>query len=871
MISERSSQNGEVKTPLPGVSQARITPLPAQPQFISRLALLDWLEQESPRSILMMAPAGYGKTSLAAQWAAMHPEKMVWCTVSRQDTSYDTVISFVAAIRRIRPTFAPWMDQLVGQEFDRVQATIRVCNEIGTWDDDFYFVFDDVDHLPNDHIEILQTWIDNAPLNIKTLSMRSTLPVITYSRPVNMDAMRFITSADLRFTDEQIKVLATQRGLDVEDGEIARALAMADGWPAGVQMVINTIAEQGHYESLGARIASDLRHQNIIQAALAVLEEDQIAFLQEMAFHDDFDLETVHSLNLHSYDDSTIQALVRNHIFLIQVSDTPIRYSLNQIIRSYLIEQLREDPKRLNLIASRAADYYLAQGDLLKALLLLEQISDSERLLAIAENHLLEIMFTANRQLFYRCVESLEGHLQIDEIGSLYLRAAFEAVTGNRDAATVLHHSLRSAINSSNSAQAGTRELSLLETRLALLDGRLGEVIDQARTMLTLSPDQRTSAQAHVVTVFRAGAIAAFLMEDHENLLLMLNACQEITGPLPLLVSTISIPAVSALVSLAEGRLRDSVEFSLFALANAEKMKISGMFFPFEAVYCLADAYREYGELKRAEAVIYKYLPIAQEFKQTHWIAAFYAKLALIAVGRGEVSGSLGLIRTAREAVAGPTFGNDISRVIDEHELLVRVALVDTERITELLYRMPPSKTPMSFTLSYQAQRHPNQAESLLADFPVGNPREELMHELMAAQIFVENSTHAREHLERAIEIAMKNGFKAIFGLQADRVQNHLLEIATRQPTLYMEQLAAMLRERMSKREDPSGGHGIPLTKRELDILRRLATGLPLVQIAGTLHISQNTIKTHLKNLYRKMDVESRQEAVTRGRELSLL
>jgi ATP/maltotriose-dependent transcriptional regulator MalT len=117
----------------------------------------------------------------------------------------------------------------------------------------------------------------------------------------------------------------------------------------------------------------------------------------------------------------------------------------------------------------------------------------------------------------------------------------------------------------------------------------------------------------------------------------------------------------------------------------------------------------------------------------------------------------------------------------------------------------------------------------------------------------------------------MKNGFKAIFGLQADRVQNHLLEIATRQPTLYMEQLAAMLRERMSKREDPSGGHGIPLTKRELDILRRLATGLPLVQIAGTLHISQNTIKTHLKNLYRKMDVESRQEAVTRGRELSLL
>ncbi|MEI6120546.1 MAG: LuxR C-terminal-related transcriptional regulator, partial [Actinomycetes bacterium] len=49
------------------------------------------------------------------------------------------------------------------------------------------------------------------------------------------------------------------------------------------------------------------------------------------------------------------------------------------------------------------------------------------------------------------------------------------------------------------------------------------------------------------------------------------------------------------------------------------------------------------------------------------------------------------------------------------------------------------------------------------------------------------------------------------------------------------------------------------------------ATGLPITQIATSLHISNNTIKTHLKNVYRKMNVESREEAVIRGRELALL
>jgi DNA-binding CsgD family transcriptional regulator len=97
------------------------------------------------------------------------------------------------------------------------------------------------------------------------------------------------------------------------------------------------------------------------------------------------------------------------------------------------------------------------------------------------------------------------------------------------------------------------------------------------------------------------------------------------------------------------------------------------------------------------------------------------------------------------------------------------------------------------------------------------------------------------------------------------------LEIANGNPTVYLEKLSQAIRIQSSASNSPSGSDHQPLTKRELDVLRRLSTKQPISKIAASMHISNNTIKTHLKNVYRKLNVESREEAVARGQELSLL
>ncbi|WP_146064836.1 response regulator transcription factor, partial [Streptomyces sp. SM1] len=61
------------------------------------------------------------------------------------------------------------------------------------------------------------------------------------------------------------------------------------------------------------------------------------------------------------------------------------------------------------------------------------------------------------------------------------------------------------------------------------------------------------------------------------------------------------------------------------------------------------------------------------------------------------------------------------------------------------------------------------------------------------------------------------------------------------------------------------------LSGRECDVLRRLALAMSTDEIAADLYLSVNTVKTHLKSVYRKLSVNRRNEAVRRARDLGLL
>ena len=135
----------------------------------------------------------------------------------------------------------------------------------------------------------------------------------------------------------------------------------------------------------------------------------------------------------------------------------------------------------------------------------------------------------------------------------------------------------------------------------------------------------------------------------------------------------------------------------------------------------------------------------------------------------------------------------------------------------------------------------------------------------------IDREKDALKYIRSALEIGSRVGAKETFLRQDASLLNLVIRIAGDNPTVYLEDLTSRIPERLKARNENLIGLSAALTKRELEILRHLATGKPISAIAITLHISQNTMKTHLKNVYRKIGAAGRDEAVAKAKNLYIL
>jgi LuxR family maltose regulon positive regulatory protein len=130
-------------------------------------------------------------------------------------------------------------------------------------------------------------------------------------------------------------------------------------------------------------------------------------------------------------------------------------------------------------------------------------------------------------------------------------------------------------------------------------------------------------------------------------------------------------------------------------------------------------------------------------------------------------------------------------------------------------------------------------------------------------------SRDAADALERALELAATDGYRRPFAEGGGAVRR-LLQRHASLPTAYAPVVAGLI-EALDCSSAPPAGLLEPLSERERDVLRLLPTLLPNTEIAGELFVSVNTVKTHVKSIYRKLEVSSRPEAISRARQLRLI
>jgi ATP/maltotriose-dependent transcriptional regulator MalT len=838
---------------LPGVSLARITPPIVPPQFLMRAGILELLEKPAPLAVFAIAPSGFGKTITAAQWALMHPDCTIWYTPKITDTFKDVVFHCVQSLRNLKPDAAKWIEKYRTEEFDPENAVVEFCNEIKNIGFTINFVIDGAHKINPETDKFTQLWAELAPDNLKTLTIRNNLPKVTYYRAISIDSLNMLTPTDLMFTDNEIKNLCANFGVDYEFHK--ENIAKAKNWPAGVTMLLKTLRSGAN-----SGIIDYSDHQMILESALLNLEPSIYETLEKLVYFENFTLEQAYSLLKSQSLIQNFNRLASDGIFVSQSANALGSYSLNEIIRQAMIFKIENEPEKKLALKKAVVDIHVNSENFIDAILMLEEIGDVDKATELVGLYARRLLWGHSTDRVEQGIKIIGKYLDIGSVGEDVAEAFLVMANGTLDELSVKMRGLEVSSRALGVLEKVECDLLVMQSRLSIGLGELTNVLNLNRM---------ASKGAKSLFSLRLAANAAFLMEDLPALMEIVEEARTMPPPNPS-EAMLHLPAIEILLSLAEGKMKDALHSAIAVVDETKKVGATGAWLSFDMVYCAAEAMREIGDEQRAIDLIETHLVEAKKFHVNSWVAAFESKLALNEFQMGYTTAALQRFQRVRENLNSPKFSSEIFRVVDEQELIIRALIPDYEKMNQIIYRMPKSPTVLLIIAVVEFRKGGKIAKLALDAVPTGTLREKLFFHILQTNLNLDKFKIAEGHLRKALEIIMDNGFRQILLIQSAEFQEFLLKYASAHPTVYMNQISIEIRSRMEKSNNKHGKKENQLTKREIEILSRLSTGLPISAIAANLHISNNTMKTHLKNAYKKLGANSRNRAVEKARELML-
>jgi ATP/maltotriose-dependent transcriptional regulator MalT len=213
----------------------------------------------------------------------------------------------------------------------------------------------------------------------------------------------------------------------------------------------------------------------------------------------------------------------------------------------------------------------------------------------------------------------------------------------------------------------------------------------------------------------------------------------------------------------------------------------------------------------------------------------------------------------------------DLSWMVDVGELYIRFRLNELTRAKEIAARTPKIYYVNQIIEAMEATKGKQLTKDQVMQLGEDSPRKKLWKYLHLSEFPATKEFSPKECMKIALEVGELTGSRDIFMRQGNHHHNLIFQIANEEPSLFLEELSRDCIKRIKLRNESQLANEESLTSRELQVLKHLATGKSINQIGAELHISQNTMKTHLRNIYRKMAVDGRKSAVIKAQENFLI
>jgi LuxR family maltose regulon positive regulatory protein len=345
---------------------------------VERPALTERLTQARAKLVLVDAPAGYGKTTLVAQWrGAGNGRPFAWVSLDPDDNDPVSLWSHVAhALHRARPELCvqPVLEALRARPGDIGGAVLPVLvNELNALPGPVVLVLDDYHRVKerscHGHVDYLLGHLPPAVQLVLTTRADPPLPLARLRSTGDMAEFRM---SDLRFTPAEASALIGRTaGVTLTGPDLADLVGRTEGWPAGVYLA--ALSLRGHPSpgafvrqfSGNSRYIADLLIEEVLSRQPAHIRH----FLARTAILGEFSAPLSDAV-LDSADAAEIiGTLERENLFVVPVDENRGWYRYHRLFAQLLRSQLaRAEPGIIPALHRRASEWHRQAGSPLEAI-----------------------------------------------------------------------------------------------------------------------------------------------------------------------------------------------------------------------------------------------------------------------------------------------------------------------------------------------------------------------------------------------------------------------------------------------------------------------------------------------------------------------
>jgi LuxR family transcriptional regulator, maltose regulon positive regulatory protein len=864
------------------------------------------------RLTLISAPAGFGKTTLVAGWLKTRPTDgrvTAWLSLDQTDNEPGPFWTHVvAALQKamteagmaafeIPPTAPPSGD---------LELT-SIVNALATLDGEVELVLDDYHVI--DHPEIqtgMAFLLEHLPPQVHIVITTRADPALPLARLRARGELVEIRSADLRFTaDEATSYLNGMIGLSLAASDIAALEDRTEGWIAALQLAALSMQGRNDVSGFIAGFAGTDRYvfDYLVEEVLERQSEGVRSFLLDTCFLDRLSGPLCDAVTLRSDSAAMLEQLHRANLFLVPLDDRREWYRYHHLFADVLTTQVSADRSDELLVRHRrASDWYEAtgaRGEAIRHALAAEDMERAALLMELAipalQKNRGEATIRSWAKLLPPELVRTRPVLGIGLVGGLMSSGDFESIEPRlRD----VEWGLRTLADAGDAAASGVAfadaaevlrlpgAIELYRAALAQVRGDVPAAIVHAERVLELAPlDDHVGRAAGSsflgITHWSQGNLEAARLAwtEGRNGLARVGHISDVLG----------VSIALADINLAQGRLRAAAQIFEEALRLATTPDGSVLRGTADIHAGLAAVCRERNDLPAAHQHLTKSQELGERAGLPQHPYRWRVAMAHVLQDQGELARAADLMEEARQLYVGDFF--PMVRPVTAMRARIWIA---QGRLGEALGWQHETGLSADDDLNYLREfEHITLARLLLAEANDQVDRmpavRRLLDRLLEAaergerrgsvvEISILSAVACRQDvdaalvpLERALVLAAPEGYVRLFVNEGGPMEL-LLKAAVKRgiAPAYARQLLAAFTPRMTTPQRHADQIEA-LSERELDVLRLLKTELGGPDIARELSVSENTMRTHTKNIYDKLGVNSRRAAVRRAEELDLL